>query len=435
MTQAECDLIVIGAGPGGYELAAASAARGMSVTIIERDHVGGTCLNRGCIPTKCLCAVAERGGDFARARALVETTVMSLRQDIDNLLKHCTRVSATAAIDADGRTIANGTIYTAKRTVIATGSAPASLPIAGAELAITSDDLLRLETLPSSICIIGGGVIGLEMASALKAFGTEVTVVEYADEILPGFDKNIAKRLRSALSRRGINIKVSAAAQEITTDADGSLNVRYTAKSKDASVKAAAVLMAVGRRPVTPDGLAEAGIDLDSKGHIIVDQRFETSRCGIYAIGDCCSSGPMLAHVASAQARAVNGDDVNLDVIPSVVFTTPRVAMTGMTAAGADAMLASEGCPDKAVVSKVPYGASGYARACECTDGFMMAVSHPVDRRLLGFHIIGAHADDLIVQPNLAIACGMTADDILKTIYPHPTLSELIPAAIRQDLA
>lgn len=431
MNTLNCDLIIIGAGPGGYELAALEAAKGKNVVIIERQNVGGTCLNRGCIPTKCLCAEAESDNpDFQHARTHMDEVITSLREDIDRMLAGCTRVLGSASLDSDGNTVVGDTTYIAPRTVIATGSAPSRLNIPGADLSITSDDLLSASSLPESLCIIGGGVIGLEMASALNALGVKVSVVEYMGEILPGFDKAIGRRLRSSLSRQGIKIIVNAQADSITRADNSLLTVSYTSKGRHASIEAGAVLMSVGRKPVTPDGIIEAGINLDKRGHIIVDDNLNTSRPGIMAIGDCCSAGPMLAHVASAQARHIAGQRVNLNVIPSVVFTSPRVAMTGITAEQADSMLTAQGIEEKAIVTRVPYSAVGYARAANVTDGFIQAVIHPVTRQILGVHILGAHADDLLGQATLAIAHHMTANDLRLAIQPHPTLSELLPAAL-----
>lgn len=439
MTTSNHDLIIIGAGPGGYELAAAETRRGLDVVLIERDHLGGTCLNRGCIPTKCLCAT-KPGSDFASVRVHIDDVIDSLRQDIAGILKGCTLVTGDAHLDANGDTVVGDTIYHATRTVIATGSRPASLPIPGAELALTSDDILSASTLPDSLCIIGGGVIGMEMASALHALGVKVTVLEFQPEILPGFERTIARRLRSTLSRRGIDIKVGAAAQSIIRADDRMLTVEYTVKNKSAMVMADAILMAVGRRPVVPEGLDLAGIEINRQGAIIVNDKFETTRPGVFAIGDCCSIGPMLAHVATAQAMTLAGRNVNLEVIPSVVFTTPHVAMVGMTPAQADEMLAHEAASDQApdteasaksaLVTKVPYGASGYARAAECTDGLIMTVVDPDSHRLMGVHIIGSDADLLIGEASLAVANNMTTKDVLRAIHPHPTLTELLPQAL-----
>ena len=418
MNTLNCDLIIIGAGPGGYELAALEAAKGKNVVIIERQNVGGTCLNRGCIPTKCLCAEAESDNpDFQHARTHMDEVITSLREDIDRMLAGCTRVLGSASLDSDGNTVVGDTTYIAPRTVIATGSAPSRLNIPGADLSITSDDLLSASSLPESLCIIGGGVIGLEMASALNALGVKVSVVEFMGEILPGFDKAIGRRLRSSLSRQGIKIIVNAQADSITRADNSLLTVSYTSNMS--------FLVCA-----SSDGIIEAGINLDKRGHIIVDDNFNTSRPGIMAIGDCCSAGPMLAHVASAQARHIAGQHVNLNVIPSVVFTSPRVAMTGMTAEQADSMLTAQGIEEKAIVTRVPYSAVGYARAANVTDGFIQAVIHPVTHQILGVHILGAHADDLLGQATLAIAHNMTADDIRLAIQPHPTLSELLPAAL-----
>ena len=441
MSTIHSQLLVIGAGPGGYEIAAEQAAQGQSVTVIERDRSGGTCLNRGCIPTKCLSDAAGRllsappAEDMPRpyndlwqqARANADAVVGALRDDVDTLLRGCNVAHGSAKITPQGTVEVDGAEYSADRIIIATGSVPATLNIPGASFSISSDDILSAESLPPAITIIGGGVIALELADILSAFGVAVTVLEYCPEILPAFEADVAKRLRNILSRRGIKFVVSARVSAICRDADGGiLHVQYTdAKGRDAEVSAPVVLMAVGRRAVVPEGCAEAGIDIDRHGCIVTDDNLRTTRDGIYAVGDV-NGKCMLAHAATAQAHRALGEDVDLSVIPSAVFTHPEVAMVGMT---------SETCKKAGipiVSGKAMYASSGKARAMGATDGFVKVVADATDGRILGVHIIGAHASDIIDAAAVAIGVKMDARTLgLRVIHAHPTLAELLGQAAR----
>lgn len=440
------DLIIIGAGPGGYEVAAAEAARGRKVVLVERDLPGGTCLNRGCIPTKCLCAAAgtvlvvadaaEFGVDvagftpvYARAAERMRAIVDGLRQDVRGVLRGVQLVEGEARFNADGNVavrLADGIdeVFCAPTVLIATGSKPTLLPIPGAELAMTSDDFLQLDTLPENVVVIGGGVIGLEFASIMSAYGVEVTVVEFCKEVLPPFDADIAKRLRSYLSRRGIKFVMGAAVTGIAaSDGDG-YTVTYRGKKGDETVETRAVLMAVGRRAVLPEGLVEAGIEVSPRGFIVTDSRMQTTRPGVYAVGDC-NGRMMLAHAATAQAEVALGADINLDVVPAAVFTTPEAAMVGMTEA--QAKEAGMDC----AVGKAMFAGNGKARAQGEPDGFVKVIIDRATGRLLGCHILGPHAADLIAEPALAIANGLVAGDIVPhTIHAHPTLCETLAHAI-----
>lgn len=437
----EADLIIIGAGPGGYELAARRSAAGDRVVVIEARELGGTCLNRGCIPTKCLCRSAEVLStvrhaadfgisvsgiqpDYARVTERMNAVVSGLRDGVTALLARCTVVTGTARFEADGSVRVGEESYTAPRVVIATGSAPSGLPIPGADLCITSDGLLNLTELPPSIAIIGGGVIGLEFASILNEFGVTVTVIEYCKEILPQFEKDIAKRLRTLLSRRGVSFVTGAAVTSVTDSPDG-LVVNYTAKKGDASVTASTVLMATGRRPVVPEGLAEAGIEVSPRGFIVTDENMMTSRPDVYAVGDC-NGRLMLAHAATAQAERIYNPDINLDVIPSAVFTLPEVAMVGRTSEQLD----SEGVTYK--TAKALFAANGKAQALGEPDGLVKVLIDPGTQLILGAHIIGAHASDLIHEIALAMTARVPAPQIgLNTVHCHPTLSELVAVSLR----
>ncbi len=433
----EFDLIIIGAGPGGYETAGVAAARGERVLLIERDRLGGTCLNRGCIPTKTLCRTAQVLHDIADAETLgvtldrdsvkghydraierKEAVVGQLRDMVAMSLKAVTIVEGEARIAAPGQVAVGDDLYTAPRIIIATGSAPARLPIPGADTAVTSDELLSMTELPQSIIIIGGGVIGMEFAGILHEFGVKVTVIEYCKEILPPFDKDIAKRLRTAMSRRGIDIITGAAVTAI----DGR-TVTYEAKGKTLTAEADMVVMAVGRRPVIPAGTAEAGVVVGRRG-IEVNDRFETSVPGIFAIGDV-NGRCMLAHAATAQGMSVLGEDVDLDVVPSAVFTIPECSMVGMT---------EEKCKEAGLAykaAKIPFRGNGKALAMDEADGLVKMIIDTDTRRVLGCHICGPHAADLIQEVATVMANGLTVDAITRTIHGHPTLGEVILAAAR----
>ncbi len=285
----QTEFIIIGGGPGGYEVAAELAAAGRKVILIERDRLGGTCLNRGCIPTKCLCAAASAlllistasqfgidvgqvTPDYSRTAARSNSVIDQLRQGIETMLRDVEVIHGEATLKQDKIISVNGEDLTADHIIIATGSKPASLDIPGAALAITSDEFLSLTELPQRVAIIGGGVIGLEFASIISAFGREVTVIEYCKEILPPFDSEIAKRLRTMLSRRGIKFVTSAR----VTSIEQGLRINYEAKRGHDSIEADLAIMAVGRRPVIPSGAEEAGIELDSRGFIKVDELMQT---------------------------------------------------------------------------------------------------------------------------------------------------------------
>lgn len=429
-----CDIIIIGSGPGGYELAANAVKRNLSTVIIERDQLGGTCLNRGCIPTKALCRSAEVADlvrnassfgvevnefslSYSKAVNRKDEIVEQLRQGVSMLLNGATVVKGEAKFTGENVVEVNGESYTAPRIVIATGSKPAMLPIPGAELAMTSDDVLSLEQLPESICVIGGGVIGVELASILSSFGVKVTIVEYCSEILPNFDKEIAKRLRTALSRRGIKVVVSAS---VTAIREG-MEVDYESKGKTVTLNVDAVLMAVGRRPVIPEGVVELGVKTGRRG-IEVNERYETSIPGIYAIGDV-NGECMLAHAATAQGERILGSEVDVTVVPAAVFTVPECSMVGLT---------EEQCREQGIdyiVSKAMFRANGKALAIGEVDGLVKLIVDKESRKILGCHICGPHAADIVQEIALAISLQLTVDAVANTIHAHPTLGEVVRAA------
>lgn len=426
------DLIVIGAGPGGYECAAMGAADGLSTLLIERDALGGTCLNRGCIPTKTLCRSAQIAADVAEAGAYGIVTgpwhadmgaimarknavVAQLREGVDMLTAGCDRISGTARLAAPDVVEVNGEQFTADRIVVATGSVAATLPVPGAELCVSSDTMLDLPELPASLVVIGGGVIGLEFASIYSALGTEVTLVEYAPEILPAFDRDVAKRLRSLMQKRGVSIAVGARVTGIA-QGNGELTVNYDVKGKPRAATGAMVLMAVGRRPLLPDGLTREMVDTLDPATLRIPGT------PLYVIGDA-NGRCMLAHAASAQARMVMGRQVNMDVIPSAVFTMPECASVGIT----EARAAEAGLEFRAV--KGMFRSNGKALAMGEPDGLVKLLLTP-DGHILGCSIVGPHAADLIAEVALAMSAGLTATALTATIHAHPTLSEALVAPL-----
>lgn len=437
------DLLIIGAGPGGYETAVKAAVRGLSVTLIERDEAGGTCLNRGCIPTKTLCRSAEvmltarkaaefgvcinaPEVDFSVVAARKDAVVAELRSGVETLLAGVNVVRGEARFISPSEVEAAGELYTAARIIVATGSAPSRLPVAGAEYALTSDEFLSLDTLPESVIIIGGGVIGLEFASIMDAFGVAVTVIEFCKEILPPFDSEVAKRLRMALKKRGISIITDARVTSIEKDG----KVTYENKGKEKQAQAECVLMAVGRRPVIPAGLVEAGAMLD-RGFLKVDDCMKLqwsaeaapASAELYAIGDV-NGRCMLAHAATAQGDIVLGEKRDLGTVPSAVFTMPECAMVGLT---------EEQCKERGLnvrIGKSTFRANGKALAMGETDGLVKTITDVDTGLLLGCHICGPHAADLVAEAALAISCKLPTTSIADTIHSHPTLSETLPSAI-----
>ena len=440
---------IIGAGPGGYETAATAARNGFDVTLIEANEVGGTCLNEGCIPTKALCRTASLLTDLAEAAGYgvdnvsytlnfpavmvrKEAIVAQLKSGVETLLSipNLRLVKGTARF-VDAHTVeAAGETFTADYIIIATGSVSAMLPIPGHDLpgVITSREMLSLDSIPKRLCIIGAGVIGLEFASIFRTFGSEVTVVEFAKEVLPHFDSDLAKRLRQSLGKRGITIETQSGVTAIEAVEDG-LKVIYERKGKTAEVVADKVLMAVGRRANTASlNLADVGVETDRRG-IVVNDRMQTSVPHIYAIGDV-NGLMMLAHAASFQGEralhAIMGrdDELRLDVMPAAVFTMPEVATVGMT---------EDDCKAQGVAysaKKAFFRANGKALCLGESEGYCKLIVAE-DGKLLGCHIYGPHASDLVQEACALITKNGTVEDLRNIIHTHPTLSEVVMTAAR----
>lgn len=446
------DLIIIGAGPGGYEVAVEAAKAGLQVTVVERAQYGGTCLNEGCIPTKCLCHSAEVlsevreaaslgvgtgevSFDLTQAMTRKEEVVGQLRSGIEALMRTpgITFIQGEARFKAgDAHTIiVNEEEHTAPHVIIATGSVTKFLPIPGAHgpRVVTSREMLQLTSVPRRLAIIGGGVIGMEFASIYHSFGSEVTVVEYCKEILPQFDRDLAKRLRTALKRRGISFEVGAAVTEVRND-EAEAVVLFDQKGKVKELPADLVLMAVGRAAnVDSLNFAEAGIEFTPRG-VVVDADFQTTVTGVYAVGDV-NGILQLAHAATFQSYHVLEHILGkasvgqgLGPVPAAVFTTPEAAMVGLTEEQCEA----QGITYRALKSL--YRANGRALSMGADEG-LVKVLVGEDDRILGAHILGAHAADMIHELTLAIHSGTTLSQLRTMVHAHPSLSEIILAACR----
>ena len=443
------DLIIIGGGPGGYETALFAAQRGLAVTLIERGNLGGTCLNEGCIPTKTLCrsaalacdmkkaaelgvAVGDWSVDFPTIMARKNAVVEQLRTGVEALMRH----PKISLVTGDARFVDALTVevagerYAARDVIIATGSTAATLPIEGADLpgVVTSKELLDLHELPQRLIVIGAGVIGLEFASIFHALGSNVTVLEYAREVLPHFDTDMAKRLRQSLGKRGIVIETQAAVKSVAK-INSSLAVNYEKKGKTLAVEADVVLMAVGRKAnVSSLNLDDVGIDYTQRG-ITVDDNMLTNVPHVYAIGDI-NGKMMLAHAATFQGvcalNHIMGEScrVRLDVMPAAVFTMPEAATVGLT---------EEDCKEQGieyVAKKSFFRANGKALSIGEPEGYCKLLV-AADHRLLGCHILGAHASDVVQEVCALITRGASCDDLALTIHAHPTLSEVVLSAAR----
>jgi dihydrolipoamide dehydrogenase len=447
------DLIVIGAGPGGYVCAIRAAQLGMKVACVEkRETLGGTCLNVGCIPSKALLSSSEKYAeavshlsdhgvmvgnvtlDMAKMQARKGEVVTANTKGVEFLFKKnkITWLKGAARILGAGRVDVAGTEYAARHIVIATGSESAPLP--GVEVdekrIVTSTGALELAQVPGHMVVIGGGVIGLELGSVFKRLGAEVTVVEFLDRLIPGNDGEVAKQFERILTRQGLKFRLSTKVTGAKLEGDQvALTVESLKKGTSETLMADVVLLAIGRRPHTEGlGLAEAGVALDARGRVVTDGHFATNVPGIYAIGDVIA-GPMLAHkaedegVALAETLAGQKPHINYNAIPGVIYTWPEVASVGQT---------EEQLKDACIeynVGKFPFTANGRARALGMTDGFVKVLADKKSDLVLGCHIIGPEAGNLIHEMAIAIEFGASSEDIARICHAHPTLSEAVKEA------
>ena len=444
----ETDTIVIGAGPGGYVAAIRAAQLGQKVTIVERGTLGGVCLNVGCIPSKALISAGHRYEsathsedmgitaenvtvDFSKVQEWKAGVVKKLTGGVEGLLKgNKVNIVRGEAYFVDANTLRvmdenSAQTYTFKHAIIATGSRPIELPnFKYTNRVLDSTGALALKEIPKSIVVIGGGYIGTELSGAYASFGTKVTILEGADEILNGFEKQMSSLVKRNLKKKGAEVITKALAKGVKETED-SVAVTYEVKGEEKTVEADYVFVMVGRRPNTDElGLEQAGVELTEKGIVKVDKQCRTNVGNIYAIGDIVA-GPPLAHKASyegkiaAEAIAGHASEVDYLAIPAVVFSDPELASVGYT----EAQAKEEGIEVKA--AKFPFAANGRALALNQTDGFMKLVTRKEDGLVIGAQIAGPSASDMIAELGLAIETGMTAEDLAMTIHAHPTLGEI----------
>ncbi|MDD6752364.1 MAG: dihydrolipoyl dehydrogenase [Prevotella sp.] len=422
------DLLIIGSGPGGYRAAGYAARNGLSVVVAERDQAGGTCLNAGCIPTKCLAHDASAApSDFVSAMERKALVTQQLRTGVEQLLSApgITLVRGQAAFTDEHTVTIGDTTVEADNIIIATGSESRMPPITGIDnpRVITSTEALQLQSLPETMVIVGAGVIGMEFASILARFGSKVTVIEYLKECLPMFDKDIAKRLRKAIEKQGVTFFMDSAVSEIT-DEEVIFKSNKTGAETRLPCAGAPVLIATGRKPsVEGLNLEAAVVDYDTKG-IKTDDCLRTSQPHIYAIGDVTGK-QMLAHAATAMGfRAVNtilgkSDKIRLDIMPSAVFTYPEAATVGLSEDSCKQL----GKPCKCL--KGYYRANGKALAIAEPEG-MVKITADTDGTILGCTAYGAHSADMVQEIAALMNCNATTDDLASIIHIHPTLSEIL---------
>jgi len=450
---AEFDLIVIGAGPGGYVCAIRAAQLGLKVAVAEgRETLGGTCLNVGCIPSKALLHATHelheaehnfaRMGldvgtpkvDWARMQAYKAEVIGQNTGGIEFLFKKnkITWLKGWATIPAAGQVQVGDDTHSAKAIVIASGSEPATLPgvTVDEKVVVTSTGALSLDSIPETLAVIGAGVIGLELGSVYARLGTKVTVIEYLDAITPGMDAEVARSLQKILARQGIGFVLGAAVQGVAVEG-GTARLTYRLRKGDEekTLTADRVLVATGRKPLTAGlGLDALGVRLTPRGQIETDAGYRTSVAGIYAIGDVIQ-GPMLAHkaedegIAVAEILAGQHGHVNYDVIPGVIYTWPEVATVGKT----EEALKAEGRAYR--VGKFSFMGNARAKAVFAGDGFVKMIVDKETDRVLGCHIIGPGAGELIHEICVAMEFGAAAEDVARTCHAHPTWSEAVREA------
>ncbi|TRD23555.1 dihydrolipoyl dehydrogenase [Palleronia caenipelagi] len=450
---ASYDVIIIGSGPGGYVCAIRCAQLGLKTACVEgRDTLGGTCLNVGCIPSKALLHATEMlheaqhnfakmglkgkspSVDWKVMQEYKADTIGQNTKGIEFLFKKnkVDWLKGWGSIPEAGKVKVGDEVHEAKNIVIATGSDVATLPGVeiDEEIVVSSTGALSLPKIPKKMVVIGAGVIGLELGSVYARLGAEVSVIEYLDVITPGMDGEVQKTFQRLLSRQGLDFTMGAAVQGVEVK-NKKATVTYKLKKDDSehTVEADTVLVATGRKPYTDGlGLAELGVEMTQRGQVQTDAHWATNVSGIYAIGDAIT-GPMLAHKAEDEGMAVaeviagKAGHVNYDVIPGVIYTHPEVATVGQT----EEQLKDAGIPYK--VGKFSFMGNGRAKANFAADGFVKLLAHKDTDRILGAHIIGPMAGDLIHEICVAMEFGAAAEDLALTCHAHPTYSEAVREA------
>ena len=448
------DLIVIGGGPGGYTAAIRAAQLGLRTALVERDAVGGTCLNRGCIPTKALIHAAERyeeirecetfglraegiSFDYSAMCERRDQVVGQLRDGVERLLKgnKVDRIAGTARILGPGRVQVGEETLEGKNILIAVGARPALPPVPGLDLpgVLTSDDLLTGAAFYRRLAIIGGGVIGMEFAGLYQALGAEVTVLEALDRVLPTLDRELSQSLSMLMKKKGVKLCAGARVEQVERGPDG-LICTYTVKDRTETVTADAVLVATGRRPST-DGLCAPEVDLClDRGAIPVDGRFQTRVPGVYAIGDAVKGSIQLAHAAAAQGvnavsmLAGKEPPMDLSVVPSCVYVRPEMASVGRT----EAQCREAGIPAK--TAKYLTGGNSRSVIAGAGRGFIKVVFHGETGVVLGVQLLCERATDLVGEFASAVSRGETLEDMARVIRAHPTFAEAVGEAAEAGL-
>lgn len=454
----ELDTVVIGSGPGGYVSAIRASQMGQKVAIVEKEHIGGVCLNVGCIPSKALIAAGHKYQDsldstsfgvtaenvtldFSKTQDWKNNQVVSkLTKGVEGLLKkNKVEILEGEAFFVDNNTLRvmgedNAQTYSFNNAIVATGSRPVEIPgFKWSERVIDSTGALALQEVPKKLAIVGGGYIGSELAGAYANLGAEVTILEGLPSILNGFDKDMVKLVEKNFKSRGVEIVTDATAKEAVSTDDG-VTVKYEAKGEEHSLDVDYVLVTVGRRPNTDElGLEQAGVEVSDRGLIQVDNQGRTNVESIWAIGDVVP-GPALAHKASYEAKiaaeAISGKKVAVDyrALPAVAFTDPEIASVGLTEAEAKEQ-------DLDVkTTKFPLGGNGRALSLNATEGFVRLVTTKEDNVIVGAQVAGISASDIIAELGLAIESGMNAEDIALTIHGHPSLGEVVMDAAEAAL-
>ena len=469
METKKCQVLVIGAGPGGYVAAIRAGQLGLKTIIVEGEKAGGTCLIRGCIPSKALIHAAHRFHDLAKHAAkdghmgisipgpaelnmadLVgwkENIVTRLNKGVEHLLKNAGAELITGWAEfQDAKTVKIGEgkeaiIIQADHVILANGSVPIELPFMPYdEHVISSREALSLETLPEHVAIVGGGYIGLELGITFRMLGSEVTVVEAMDSVLPIFDKELRRPLEIAIKKQKIKTHLGVFAKGTEATKDGRVQLNFIDKNekdeeKMQHVVVDKVLVTVGRKPNSAS-LAPTGVALDERGFVKVNDRCETNMKGVYAIGDVCDSGEMLAHVASFQgemvAEIIAGKKRAYDpvAVPAIVFTEPEIVSVGLSPEEAKAA----GHP--VIIGKFPLGANGRAltQEAEKSAGFIRICAREDDHRILGVQGVGTHISELVGEWTLALEMGALLEDVAGTIHAHPTMTEMTHEAVLATL-
>jgi dihydrolipoamide dehydrogenase len=449
------DLVVVGSGPAGYTGAIRAAQLGMRVVCVEKDvPLGGTCLNVGCIPSKALLdssehyhlarnglavhgvTVGDVGLDLPAMMARKQKVVHGLTQGVAGLFRKnkVTRLTGTGRLAAPGRVVVTGadgeTVVETAHVLIATGSEPIPLPGLpfDGERVVSSTEALALDSVPARLLVIGAGAVGLELGSVWRRLGSEVLVVEFLERIVPWADAAMARQLQRALGKQGLAFRLSTQAKSAERTATG-VRVMLSGPGEPPFVDADVVLVAVGRRPYTEGlGTRELGVAYDERGRIVVNERFETTVPGVYAVGDVVP-GPMLAHkgeedaVAAVEGMAGHPVHVDHDLVPNVVYTAPELASVGIT---------EEQAKERSVEVRIgtfPFQANARARCLDETEGGVKIIADAASDRILGIHILGARASDLIAEAVLALEYGASAEDVARTVHAHPTLPEAVREA------